>query len=500
LLRSGFIILFRQLLRLCLYGAIGVVLTLLVVFVMILEGRPDLYRWHTVELDAEYTADSGIDSFAEYMALEDRLFEQLEGRVYALTGPLGDDRLNRYKRGSLSDPSRWTPDWNRSFEWPQERSVDSPRASILLLHGLSDSPYSLHALGERLQQAGAHVLGLRLPGHGTAPSGLVTVRWQDMAAAVSLAVDHLAAENPGRPLFIVGYSNGAALAVQYALAALEDPVMLQVDRLVLLSPMIGVRPAAALAVWQARLGYLLGLDKLAWNDILPEYDPFKYGSFAVNAGDLSYRITADIQRRLSEGSVDNELEGMPPILAFTSAVDSTVLAPDLVGHLFNRLAPGDHELVVYDINRLAGIEHFLKWSPAEMIELLKQRSGRSFALSVVTNEDTSTGAVLLRQWIPGHQGIIETPLGLKWPDNVYSLSHVALPFSPDDPLYGGYPAQASPGVYLGDIAMRGERGVLQVMPAAMLRLRWNPFYHWQERRILEFLSLTDPASPSAEPH
>ncbi|MBW2710770.1 MAG: hypothetical protein JRC58_02615 [Deltaproteobacteria bacterium] len=27
----------------------------------------------------------------------------------------------------------------------------------------------------------------------------------------------------------------------------------------------------------------------AWNSVLPEYDPFKYNSFAVNAGNAEYR-------------------------------------------------------------------------------------------------------------------------------------------------------------------------------------------------------------------
>ena len=58
---------------------------------------------------------------------------------------------------------------------------------MLLLHGMSDAPYSLRALGEALHARGFHVLGLRLPGHGTAPSGLVTATWEDMAAAVALA-------------------------------------------------------------------------------------------------------------------------------------------------------------------------------------------------------------------------------------------------------------------------------------------------------------------------
>lgn len=86
-------------------------------------------------------------------------------------------------------------------------------------------------------------------------------------------------------------------------------------------------PAAALAVWQARLGHLLGLDKLAWNDILPKYEPFKYGSFAVNAGDGSYRITAEIQRLLGESEANGHIGGLPPILAFSSVIDATVSAP-----------------------------------------------------------------------------------------------------------------------------------------------------------------------------
>lgn len=277
--------------------------------------------------------------------------------------------------------------------------------------------------------------------------------------------------------------------MHYALSTLDDKDMPSVDRLVLISPLIGVRPAAALAVWQARLGHLLGLEKLAWNDILPEYDPFKYGSFAVNAGDLSYRITSEIQRLLAERSGTGALEGMPPILAFTSAVDATVRATDLVAHLFNRLAPGGHELVVYDINRVTGIEYFLSWSPAEMIAVLEQGAGRNFVLGLVTNENPDSTSVVLKRWTLGRSQPDETALNLRWPEDVYSLSHIALPFPPEDPLYGGHPSEPSPGVYLGDIARRGERGVLQVSPAAMLRLRWNPFYSWQEQRIREFLAL-----------
>ena len=160
------------------YGLLGVVTTLLVLVVNHLEGRTDLSPWHLVELDEEFTAGSNVRSFEEYLALEDRLFGQLDRLVYNQTGPAGDDLSNRFKRGSFSDPARWETNWNRSFEFPAE----NPSSVVLLLHGLSDAPYSLRSIGENLNHSGAHVFGLRVPGHGTAPSGLVTIRWQDMAA------------------------------------------------------------------------------------------------------------------------------------------------------------------------------------------------------------------------------------------------------------------------------------------------------------------------------
>ncbi len=43
-----------------------------------------------------------------------------------------------------------------------------------------------------------------------------------------------------------------------------------------------------------------------------------------------------------------------------------------------------------------------------------------------------------------------------------SLSHVALPFPPDDPLYGQRPPNDDDIVFLDDLAIKGERGVLKI--------------------------------------
>ncbi len=468
-------------------GLLGVFITVLVVFVYVLDSRPDLSVWHLADLDAEFTTESDVSDFEGYLALEDRLFEQLDALVYAEVPTGAGNAINRYSRGSLSDPERWPVNWNRSFELRREE----PRAGVLLLHGLSDSPYSMRALGELLHDHGAWVVGLRIPGHGTAPSGLVETRWQDMAAAVRLAARHVQDVIGDKPLYIAGYSNGGALSVEYTLSTLDDPSLPKPSGVVLLSPEIGVAGVAALAVWQGRLGHLLGLEKLAWNGLQPEYDPFKYGSFAVNAGDLAHRITVHIQERLDALQGSGKLEKMPPILAFQSSVDATVTASALVENLFARLPPANHELVLFDINRNVEASILLKNDPRTVFGPLLDKPDRGYLLTVVSNEAQDTNRAVARTTARGKEDY-SAPVSLgEWPFGVYSLSHVALPFSPGDPVYGGPAAEESPGIQLGDVALRGERGVLLVSGTDLLRLRWNPFFDYVESRVLQFTQLGD---------
>ncbi len=477
----------RQVMRALIYGAIGVVITLVIVAVTFLNSRPDLNVWHTAELDEEFTTKSDITSFTEYLALEDRLFRQLNEEVYAKLAPADRRKINRYHRGSLADPTSWPKDWNRSYEL----SLNKPRIGVLLIHGLSDSPYSLRHLGQRLHSEGAWVLGMRVPGHGTAPVGLVDTDWTDMAAAVKIAVRHLREQLGDKPIYIVGYSNGGALAVHYALSALQDDTLPQAQGLVLLSPEIGITQLAALAIWQERLGHLLGMQKLAWNSILPEYDPFKYGSFALNAGKLAHELTEEIQAKITRLSSAGKMQEMPPIIAFQSVVDATVTAPALVQGLFDRLPSGQHELVLFDINRFTEIEPILTSNPTAWIDSMLRGQQHNYVLTLITNENEDSRNVVARRLMATERTAIDCELGLKWPAGVYSLSHVALPFAPDDPVYGVEEIPSYQGIRLGDVSIRGERGVLQISEADLMRLRWNPFYTYQETRILEFLGFVE---------
>ena len=94
---------------------------------------------------------------------------------------------------------------------------------------------------------------------------------------------------------MVGFSNGGALAMQYALDAIEDPQLPRPDRLILVSPMIGITAFARFAGLAALPAILPAFAKAAWLGIVPEFNPFKYNSFPINGARQSHRLTQALQ-------------------------------------------------------------------------------------------------------------------------------------------------------------------------------------------------------------
>jgi hypothetical protein len=99
----------------------------------------------------------------------------------------------------------------------------------------------------------------------------------------------------------------------------------------------------------------------------------------------------------------------------------------------------------------------------------------------VTNEDDDSPAVVARRQPPFSAEVTAVePLGLAWPSNTLSLSHVALPIPPDDPLYGRRPPENEDLLFLGEMAVQGERGMFLLSSDWLLRIRHNPFYAYLE--------------------
>ncbi|WP_462321249.1 alpha/beta hydrolase [Halochromatium sp.] len=517
-----------------LIATLGFLTGVIVLYVLWVRSGPPVQLWHTVELEEEFSADRAddIQTFADYQALEARLFQELEDKVYRLT-PTGPEQiLNRFSSGSAADPRDRDPNWNHSFEL---LPAEQPIGGVLLLHGMSDGPYSLRAIGLALAEQGYQVLGLRMPGHGTAPAGLLSVTWEDMAAATRLGMAHLADRVGGQPLHMIGYSTGAALALDYTLDALatsattgpdtSDQDSLQPSKrvlasgsdpgskqriaggsglrsaqvpasLVLVSPAIGITQAAAITPWLIRLARLPGLEQAAWTTLLPEFDPFNYNGFTANASLQVHRMTRSATARMQQLAGQGAAADFPATMVLLSVVDATVSPAAAVDNLLGHLTEGRHALLLYDINRVAVTSPLLVTERAALADRLLADATLPFELRLITNASPETREVVALYKPPFSAKPTATEaLGEPWPQDAISLSHVDLPFPTDDPLYGRYPPTQSSEVFLGQLAVRGERGVLKVPAQWLLRLRHNPFYDYQEQQVLEWIDAAN-ADPS----
>jgi len=470
-------------------GAVLVVLTIILVRAFDARRQLDLKPWHAT-LASEFRAKDLNDrsTLTEYLRIEERVFAEMEREVIAKVAPSDRGAYNRYSPDGLVNPLRFPKNWNRTYEIVPEGEV---RGGVLLMHGLTDSPYSVRAEAELYARQGFYALSLRVPGHGTVPGALTVARWEDWRAAVRLGARHVRGRVPApRPFHIVGYSNGGALAVQYALDTLGDSALPRPDRVVLMSPMIGVTRFSGVAEGIAKMVTAVGsvpyFAQSRWLEIQPEFNPFKYNSFPAFAAEQTVEITQAIQASVEKEAASGRIRQLPPILAFSSLVDSTVETWATVDALFGRLQDNGSELVLFDVNRSALAMGFLKDNFDSRLAALLANPGRHYRLSLVTNARAGAPDAVVKSLAPGSTEAVETPLGLAWPPQIFSLSHLAVPFRPDDPLFGITPDTSTDyGVRLGLMAPRGERGVLTVPMDQWMRLNCNPFYGYLEARVRE---------------
>ena len=472
----------KWLLRLVAVAA-GALATVVLVYALQARYRlPALESWHRLRLREEFHAGrADVRSFADYLQLEDRLFAEVRARLVDDPGLADPWTLGRYHAGSVPAQLAFDTPYNRS----REIAPESSRGAVLLVHGLSDSPYSMRALAEVFLEQGYHVVLLRMPGHGTVPSGLRDVRWQDWYEAVVLAARHTATLAGSGEFLAGGHSTGAALVATYAVRALDDPSLPKPKRLYLLSPAIGISDLAFMTNVVAGLSFVPWFETSAWVGILPEYDPYKYNSFPVNAGKQIYRLTRELQRSLDSAAERGRLDGMPRIIVFQSLVDATVSTSDIVQGLLARLPPQGHEIVVFDVNRHERLQGLIAPTPITYLERMRESVDLPFGLTLVGNRDPGSLELAAYTRPAESREVVVQELPLAWPPGVFSLGHVAVPFPPDDPVYGLTPAEAQPPFQLGAFAARGESGALVVPLQTLSRLRSNPFFDVIRSKVVE---------------
>ncbi len=219
--------------------------TVLAVRAYDVQRGPDLQPWHTFVPDELIASSSPRRTGTPTSPPRTKRLPRCARR-----SPTGWNRRRGRRpiatsQGSPIYPGRFATDWNRSYVL---EPAGRPLGAVVFLHGLTDSPYSLRHLARRYRDLGFVAVAPRMPAHGTVPAALTEVEWEDWSEATRLAVREARRRaGPGVPLHIVGFSNGGALAMKYALDAIGDERLEQADRVVLIAPMIGITSFARFA-------------------------------------------------------------------------------------------------------------------------------------------------------------------------------------------------------------------------------------------------------------
>lgn len=110
----------------------------------------------------------------------------------------------------------------------------SSKSLALLIHGFSGSTYDLREIGEYLASQGINAQGIRLAGHGSSPEDLAKTCAGDWWQSVDK--EFLAVKDKYQKIYLVGYSFGANLAIDFAIRYSDI-----IKAIVLLGPSVYIR-------------------------------------------------------------------------------------------------------------------------------------------------------------------------------------------------------------------------------------------------------------------
>ncbi|WP_052262599.1 alpha/beta hydrolase [Pseudoalteromonas luteoviolacea] len=176
---------------------------------------------------------------------------------------------------------------------------------ILLIHGLTDSPYIFNTIAQDLYRQGFNVRTLLLPGHGTAADDLRHVTNDDWQRHVRYAIKRTSQDF--KHFAIMGFSTGAALAT----LEIEKHRPSNLQALALVAPATESHNKNS---WMAQ--WVDWLPLMNWLDEDADLDFAKYESFPLAAAALVHNVMVDMM----QSDVPADL----PILTILSDVDATI--------------------------------------------------------------------------------------------------------------------------------------------------------------------------------
>ncbi|MEI6895307.1 MAG: alpha/beta fold hydrolase [Colwellia sp.] len=336
-----------------------------------------------------------------------------------------------------------------------QSSQNNETKAILLIHGLTDSPFSFHDLSQFFYQQGFTVRTLLMPGHGTAPSDLLTVEYSAWQQAARFAIEQTLKDFD--EVYLGGLSTGGALIFDYLMQ--QKQIDKKIKGLFMWSPASKAKSDFA---WLAK--YVDMIPFVDWINLDADIDFAKYESFPFNAA-----AQVDSIMRLVVGSEvlsSRQLHGIP-IFVVASEYDQTIDTEHTLQLVQEWQLASPTEQMKKSVLIYYGNEHKLPQQLAKVMKLIVPEC---------------------------------SPQSLC--NDIFDVSHIATTHSPDNPHYGVNGKYRNCGHYVSDASRYYEckqskqviKGEVTAANLArdypMQRLTYNPYYQEMLVEMTLFLQAT----------
>lgn len=197
---------------------------------------------------------------------------------------------------------------------PFELPAGEGKTGILLIHGLTDSPYLFHDIAHEFYQQGISVRTLLLPGHGTAPEALINTSERQWRRAANYAIRQMLKDYD--QVLLGGFSTGSALIIdQLVHSKWTKTDLAKIKGTFMWSP---ASKANSDFAWAAK--YLDYIPYLNYISKGADIDFAKYESFPFNAAAQVHKLMSRINGE------EKKLKTVPdvPMFVVASEVDQTI--------------------------------------------------------------------------------------------------------------------------------------------------------------------------------
>ncbi len=195
---------------------------------------------------------------------------------------------------------------------PFELTNTTSNKAILLIHGLTDSPYFYHDLAQFFYQQGFTVRTVLLPGHATAPGELLKISYQAWQQAAKYAIERTVLDFD--EVFLGGFSTGGALIFDYLMQ--QERANSNIKGLFMWSLASKAKSDFA---WLAE--YVDNIPFVNWLVLDADMDFAKYESFPYNAAAQAHHL---MSRIVGDNALKNRKIHDIPIFAVASEHDQTI--------------------------------------------------------------------------------------------------------------------------------------------------------------------------------